>query len=107
MLQAALQIHSVEARHAARIRRIRAMMGAPVNLSGTITLDNSGISGLPSAGQQVIAMIYAGEANTMQAGVDVTMFANGFGGMEAASEAFDEPLTYDQVIAIVTPFLVS
>lgn len=107
VLQAALQIHSVEARHASRLRRMRAAAGANVNMSGTITQDQSGISGLPAAGQAVVALIYAGEANTTQGGVDVTSFATSFGGLDAATEAFDEPLTYEQVIAIVTPFLVA
>lgn len=107
VLQAALQIHAVEARHAARVRRMRAAAGSTVNMSGTITQEQSGISGLPAAGQALIAKIYAGEANTIQGGVNVTSFATAFGGADAASEAFDEPLSYDQVIEIVTPFLVT
>ncbi len=106
VLQAALQIHAVEARHAARLRRMRAAAGVAVNMSGTITQEQSGISGLPAAGQALIARIYAGEANTTQGGVNVTNFATGLGGADAASEAFDEPLTYAQVIEILTPFLV-
>src|SRR5690606_12593609 len=42
VLTAALRIHSVEARHAARIRRLRAAAGVMVNFSGTITNASSG-----------------------------------------------------------------
>lgn len=88
VLTAALQIHSVEARHAAHVRQLRAQ-------KPWITGNNSG--GAPAA-------IYAGEDNTTQGGVSITAI-NGMGvSANAASEAFDEPLTKDQVTSIVTPF---
>lgn len=95
ILTAALQIHSVEARHASHIRKTRKDRGAAIKpwITGN---DPGGISG--------IAAVYAGEENTTQGGVQIT----GINGMNissnAASEAFDEPLTKDQVTAIVTPF---
>lgn len=95
VLQAALQIHSVEARHASHIRYLRQKRGAAVKpwITGN---DTGGING--------VAAVYAGEENTMQAGVQITGI-NGTGiSANAASESFDEPLTKDQVTAIVTPF---
>lgn len=111
VLQAALRIHSVEARHAARIRRMRAAAGVSgVNFSGTITGTSSGITGLNAAGTAAVAAIYAGEGNTTHttsAGtLDAATVAGGAGGTDGATEAFDEPLTYDQVVAIVAPFVV-
>lgn len=103
VLQAALQIHSVEARHAAHLRRMRRDLagagGAPTQ-KPWITGNDRG--GLPSAFQGV----YDGEEVTTQAGVTIT---GTFGGItidaNAASEAFDEPLTVAQVNTIVMPFI--
>ena len=110
-LETALRIHSVEARHAARIRRMRAAAGVQgVNFSGTITGELSGIAGLSAAGAAVVASVYEGEDNvTHEAStrsVDATAAATAFGGVAGATEAFDEPLSYDQVVAIVAPFVV-
>ena len=90
ILQTALQIHSVEARHAAMIRRIR---GEKEWITG-----NSRGS-LPAAAQA----IYNGEENTVQGGIDF----KGAGGTppDAASQTFDEPLTRSQVLAIVSLFI--
>lgn len=87
LLTAALRIHSVEARHAAVIRRLR-------GVKGWITGSES--NGAPGA-------VYAGEGLTTQAGVDVAAAAHV--SQAAASEAFDEPLTKQQVMAIVSPFI--
>ena len=75
VLTTALRIHSVEARHASQIRRLR-------GLDGWIPGNQPGI---PAD----LAAVYAGEANTVQAGIDTAKYA----GAEAASEAFDEPVT--------------
>ena len=88
ILTTALQIHSVEARHASQVRRIRGM-------EGWITGDSRG--NLPAATQAV----YAGEGQTTQAGVNVASFV----GAEDASAAFDEPLSKEQVLAIASLFL--
>lgn len=97
VLTAALNIHSVEARHASHVRIVRAKNGASVK--PWITLNQSGIA------STAVAPLYAGEDTTAQAGVTIT----GIGGFsisaEAASEAFDEPLTKDQVLAIATLFI--
>jgi hypothetical protein len=119
-LQAALQIHSVEARHAAKIRRMRRIAaGAPdtVRYSGTIRgggAPAAGATGTPSAAVvAAAAAIYAGEENTSHVvnnGSDVTInlasIAGLPGGVNAQTQAFDEPLTRAQVVAIVQPFVI-
>lgn len=93
-LNAALSIHSVEARHAAQVRRLRGKKGW---ISGNSRDD------LPAFTQG----IYDGEDTIMQGGASLSALP-GFGangGATAGSEAFDEPLTKAQVTAIVTPFL--
>ena len=124
VLEAALRIHSVEARHAARIRRIRRLaLGAPdvVRLSGTIRgggASAAGATGSPSS--DVVAAfdkIYGGatpESNTThvvfngsaEASINVATLAGIQGGANAVTEAFDEPLTKAEVIAIVQPFFI-
>ncbi|MDQ3672855.1 MAG: ferritin-like domain-containing protein [Gemmatimonadota bacterium] len=91
-LTAALTIHSVEARHAAEIRRLRGQ-------KGWITQNHRDT--LPAFTQG----IYDGEQNTTQAGMNIAALGSNNGGTEAVTEAFDEPLTKAQVTAIVTPFL--
>jgi hypothetical protein len=94
VLTAALSIHSVEARHAAAVRRLR-------GLKGWITGNSR--SDLPAFTQG----IYNGEDNVVQGTATITSLPNAAanGGIDAATEAFDEPLTKEQVTAIVTPFL--
>ncbi|WP_114781525.1 ferritin-like domain-containing protein [Botryobacter ruber] len=92
VLTAALQIHSVEARHAAHIRRMR---GAKGWIEG-----NGDNSNVPSAAQPV----YAGEGNVTQGSVnDVKTLGSGYSAA-IATGAFDEPLTKEQVAAIVSLF---
>jgi len=90
ILTTALQIHSVEARHAAMVRRLRGE-------TPWIVGDSRGT--LPAPTQAV----YNGEGNTSQGGADVA----GLPGMNAkiASQAFDEPLTKEQVLAIAGLFI--
>lgn len=92
-LQAALQIHSVEARHASEVRRLR-------GLKGWITQDNRG-AGVPMAVQPV----YNGEANTTQLGVDVTAVTDV--GADGVTEAWDEFLTGEEVLDIASLFIQS
>ncbi len=98
VLTAALNIHSVEARHASYVRYVRYKAGAAVTpwITGT---DSGGIGA-------AVAASYAGEDNTVQATVQITGI-NGFSiSAGAASAAFDEPLTSTAVLAIVAPFIV-
>lgn len=92
ILTAALTIHSVEARHASEIRRLR---GKKPVITGNSRDD------LPAFTQG----IYDGEDNVVQAGLDLTALGTGNGGVGAVTEAYDEPLTQAQVLAIVGPFL--
>jgi hypothetical protein len=115
VLEAALRIHSVEARHAAKIRRIRRANGAPavVKYSGTISGGGAASAGAgnitPAPSAAVVAAfeaIYGGEENTTHATKVITSLPNLPAGFNAAaaSEALDEPLTRAQVVAIVQPF---
>lgn len=89
LLTAALQIHSVEARHASEVRRLRGQ-------KGWIIGNDRG--GLPQEAQAV----YDGEQNTTQAGYNAaTLF-----GVGAGTEAFDEPLTTQQSVTIANLFIV-
>ena len=101
-LTAALQIHSVEARHAAHIRQMRKAAGllvpSGVDVKPWITLNQSGIA------SQAVQASYDGEDNVVQGGVTITNIGGKQISAAAASEAFDEPLTKDQVTAIVMPF---
>lgn len=97
ILTAALQIHSVEARHASEVRRLRAER-SDMMIKGWITGDES--NGAPEG-------IYAGEANTTHATIDLNNIASlSDMSWEAKTEAFDEPLTFNQVFALVKPFVV-
>lgn len=97
ILTAALNIHSVEARHASHIRQMRKARG--VNIKPWIT-------GANDTGVTAVAASFAGEDNVMQAGVKITDIdgVNGKISFNAATECFDEPLTKEQVLGIVTPF---
>ena len=118
VLEAALRIHSVEARHAAKIRRMRRATGAPavVRYSGTVSGGGAAAAGAgninpapPQAVVDAFALIYANEANTTHATIDVatsTGLPSGVDVTAAATEAFDEPLTREQVKAIVQPFFI-
>jgi hypothetical protein len=95
-LTAALQIHAVEAMHASEIRRLR-------SLKGWITNKERG-EGMPEATQAV----YNGEENVVQGGLDVTTLGNSAAfSMEASTEAYDEPLSGDDAVAIASLFIVS
>ena len=124
VLEAALRIHSVEARHASRIRRMRraaAGAGSTVRYSGTVRGGDAAAAGatdLGTNGAVVTATfnrIYGAganatsapsEANTTHAGVNVASLSGASFGTDAAQEAFDEPLDRADVVAIVQPFFI-
>lgn len=97
-LTAALNIHSVEARHASHIRMLRLQAG--VNIKPWITLNQSGIQ------SGAVQPSYDGEENVIQAGFSITGINGKAISANAASEAFDEPLTKEQILEIVDPFIV-
>ncbi len=100
ILTAALRIHSVEARHASHIREIRSMRAMDETIRPWITGNST--AGIGSA----VQASYNGEDNTNQLGVEIVGI-NGYDiCFEDATEAFDEILTMDQVLAIVDPFIV-
>jgi hypothetical protein len=105
-LQAALQVHSVEARHAAQIRRLRGTFNEFKPLyQGWVTRNATDVPGAEA--------VYAGEENTTHAGVNVATLVARVGtgatainiSTDTVTESFDEPLTMAQVLAIVAPFI--
>lgn len=95
VLTTALQIHSVEARHAAEVRRIRGE-------KAWITNDSRGT--LPAAADPV----YFAERKTSEAGVNLSdlMSLNKLPDT-VLSQSFDEPLSKNQVLAIAGLFIKS
>ena len=104
ILTAALTIHSVEARHAAQIRRLRGSFSdTDPNYQGWITRNQTDVPGANA--------VYAGEQNTTHAGINVVPLMARLRpqldiGQDAVTEAWDEPLTRAEVLAIVDPFIV-
>lgn len=95
ILTTALQIHSVEARHASEIRRLR-------GLEGWITRDERG-AGMPEQTQAV----YNGEENLMQGGVDVSTLGSGSPfTIDSSTQSYDEILTGEEASNIASLFIV-
>jgi rubrerythrin len=90
ILTIALQIHSVEARHAAEVRLIRGQ---------TAWIASNSRGDMPEATQAV----YDGEADFMQGGADIKDLSGL--SAEALSGAFDEPLSKGKVLAIAKLFI--
>ncbi len=84
-LTVALQIHSVEARHAAAIRRLR---GAQGWIPGSQSDAPPAISATYGAG---IGAAFPSEDNVTQSGVNLATTLQGYS-REQITEAFDEPL---------------
>lgn len=89
VLRTALQIHSVEARHASIFRRLR-------GLDGWIPFDRTD--------DERIQAVYAGGDNTEHLGLDVRDVT--VKSLESITEAYDEPLSIEEVLAIAEPFIV-
>ncbi|MBS1747848.1 MAG: ferritin-like domain-containing protein [Bacteroidetes bacterium] len=98
VLMAAMQIQAVEARHAAHVRRIR-------NLNGTAPNECPWITGNDTSeiGSSVQAS-YNGEENVSQLGIDTSKLPGAT--VKSATECFDEPLTMDDVMAIIGAFII-
>ena len=97
ILTAALQIHSVEGRHAAHVRNIRRLRGDDPKEKPWIT--GKSTNGIGSDAQPT----YDGEENSTQLGIDLITLSNI--SSSSATESFDEPLTMDQVNAIIDPYI--
>lgn len=101
ILTAALQIHSVEARHAAAVRRLRGLDGWII----------AKIGNLPAAvnaavyGPGTPATDFPAEDNIVQGGVNLMSITNY--GTDPLTAAFDEPLDKATVLAIAGPFIVA
>jgi hypothetical protein len=112
LLTAVLRIHSTEARHAAHIRKLRAITPSayvPANSKPKpwITGTNNFILMLPE-----LQAAYTGEDNTLQngtvgnpqSGIQIT----GINGLsisgDSATEAFDESLSKDEVVEFIKGF---
>lgn len=94
VLDAALRIHAVEARHAARVRRLRGnegwIVGGPDNVE-------------PDA----LDPTYEGEGNTTQGGIDLSSALGDQYSEAEITAAFDEPLSMDEVLATADQFIES
>jgi Ferritin-like domain len=103
VLQTALQIHSVEARHASHIRQMRTAAGSTV-YKPWVSLGASGQAN--DSGVAAVDAVYAGEDLTVQAGANIVGIG-GFSGITkaAAVESFDEPLDKASVVTIANLFL--
>lgn len=98
IIEAALRIHSIEARHAAHIRYIRMVNGYAKIKPWIIGDDNT--KGTP------LERIYRRESDHRQVLINI----NGIGGYDtgnAGTSSFDEPLHKDEVREIVKPFILS
>jgi Ferritin-like domain len=105
VLTAAMQILSVEARHAAKVRRLRLLVTPSLDVDPWISGSASGIPGLIGPGSAIAAAVYDGEGVTTQAGVAVASLAADVG-PDAATSAFDEPLPAEAVKRVVSSFVV-
>jgi len=103
VLTTALQIHSVEARHAAHIRFMRSggLNGGGFAIKPWVSLGANG--GANDSGVPAVDAVYAGEDLDVQTGVPITGIATGVTKAKAV-ESFDEPLTAQQVLAIAGLF---
>jgi rubrerythrin len=102
-LTTALQIHSVEARHAAAVRRVRGNVIGE-DIEGWIPFAQ------PGAPAEIAAAYGPGvefpsEANTTQAGVDLVAALGGTYTEEQITAAFDEALEMQPVLDIADPFI--
>jgi hypothetical protein len=119
IIAAGARIHSVEARHASLVRRVRAehlgMSPEQAPWKGWPSLPPVDPGAEPFIGAVygagMPAAMFPAESNTVHAGIDVVPLAAALTGDEAidnpqqaAAEAFDEPLDLRSVLAIAGMF---
>lgn len=103
VLTTALQIHSVEARHAAHIRQMLAANGA-TGLKPWISLGAGGVAN--DTGISAVDAVYVRENTTTQAGINlVGINGNASITSTVAAESFDEALSKTEVVGIANLFL--
>ncbi len=113
VLTAALNIHSVEARHASHLRQMRKARAVVAPSGVYVTPINPWIVGNQSniGTAPYMATVqgnYNGEDNTTQGTINLLTLASISGASTTAaiaSAAFDEPLTQAQVLTLVAPFI--
>ena len=110
ILTAALQIHSVEARHASVVRRLRNSLGL-ADIKGWITGADPKLGDYNEETQAVYgagipAEDFPAEDNVVQGGVNLGDALTDFT-TASITESFDEPLDMDTVNAIAGLFIVS
>ncbi len=101
----ALRIHSVEARHASEVRRLRGNFSETAPNKGWITgvavdAPAAPIAGIYAAG----AAGFPAEDNTMHATINAATLP-GVGSAAAVQEAWDEPLDMARVLTLADPFI--
>lgn len=107
VLATALAIHSVEARHASEVRRLRGDFSEQAPFKGWITLRQVDAAAQPIApvyGPGNPASMFPAEDNVTQGGVNVASL-QGVPSAAAASESFDEPLDMQTVLTLADPFI--
>jgi len=97
VLTAAMRIHSVEGRHAAHVRKVRLNIGDSSTIKPWITGKN------PNGSGATAEATYNGEDNTVQLGINIEDISNV--NNTTATESFDEPLSTEEVNAILDPFI--
>ncbi|MBC6613106.1 ferritin-like domain-containing protein [Hymenobacter sp. BT507] len=103
VLTVALQIHSVEARHAAHIRSMRKANGTANNAPWITNAEaNNAVAAIYGPGNPTTT--FPSEENFMQAGIDLTSLDSSYT-RALASEAFDEALDDTSVRTVVGPFI--
>lgn len=101
ILTAALRIHSVEARHAAEVRRLRGLTGWIIQRIGNLPAAvNAAVYGPGNP-----ATDFPPEDNIVQGGVNLSSIISY--GTDPLTAAFDEPLDKATVLAIAGPFIVA
>ena len=109
VLTAALNIHSVEPRHASHIHQMRRTRAtAPGAIAAAYVGDikpwiNLSESNIGAGFQAAVQPSYNGEEVTTQNGINIA--TNAGVSAIAASASFDEPLSKDAVLVIVSPFI--
>jgi len=98
VLEVALRIHAVEARHAAHIRYMRRNQNGSLEPTLKPWIENA-TNGVPP-----IQAVYEGEDNDVQATITITNIAADVD-KDDATAAFDEFLTDTQVLAIAGQFI--
>ncbi|WP_316797349.1 ferritin-like domain-containing protein [Pedobacter agri] len=102
VLTTALQIHSVEARHASHLRQMTAAF-LNVPLKPWVGLGANGVSN--DTGVPQVDPVYARENNTIQANIEITGINGTAVTRAAAAESFDEFLTGAEVKTIANLFI--